>query len=53
MPLALRCRAAALDFEPNVVADHELITGQNPRSYDPIAAKLIEALGRTAMALTA
>lgn len=34
------------DFEPYVVVDRELITGQNPRSDHPIAAKLIEALDR-------
>ena len=34
------------DFEPHVVVDRELITGQNPRSDHPIAAKLIEALDR-------
>ena len=34
----------SVDFAPNVVADRELITGQNPRSDHPIAAKLIEAL---------
>src|SRR5262245_20288451 len=32
------------NFQPNVVEDRELITGQNPRSDHPIAAKLIEAL---------
>ncbi|WP_245480329.1 type 1 glutamine amidotransferase domain-containing protein [Neorhizobium sp. NCHU2750] len=35
-----------VDFEPNVVIDRELITGQNPRSDHPIAAALIEALDR-------
>ena len=35
-----------VDFEPNVVTDRELITGQNPRSDHPIAAALIEALDR-------
>lgn len=34
------------DFEPHVIVDRELITGQNPRSDHPIAAKLIEALDR-------
>ena len=34
----------SVDFEPPVIADRELITGQNPRSDHPIAAKLIEAL---------
>jgi putative intracellular protease/amidase len=36
----------AVDFEPYVVEDRELITGQNPRSDHPIAAKLIAALNR-------
>ena len=35
-----------IDFEPNVVVDRELITGQNPRSDHPLAAKLVEALNR-------
>lgn len=35
---------SAVDFEPHVVVDRELITGQNPRSDKPIAAKLIQAL---------
>ncbi len=39
------------DFEPHVVVDRELITGQNPRSDRPIAAKLIEALDRANAAL--
>jgi putative intracellular protease/amidase len=39
------------DFEPHVVVDRELITGQNPRSDHPIAAKLIEALDRASPAL--
>ena len=34
------------DFEPYVIVDRELITGQNPRSDHPIATKLIEALDR-------
>lgn len=34
------------DFEPYVVEDRELITGQNPRSDHPIAARLIAALDR-------
>jgi putative intracellular protease/amidase len=55
MPDALRTAGAdvsvsAVDFEPYVVVDRELITGQNPRSDHPIAAKLIEALGRKAAA---
>ena len=40
----------ALVFEPNVIVDRELITGQNPRSDHPIAAKLVEALDREAAA---
>ncbi len=35
-----------VDFEPYVVEDRELITGQNPRSDHPIAARLIAALDR-------
>ena len=35
-----------VDFEPYVVEDRELITGQNPRSDHPIAAKLIAALDK-------
>jgi putative intracellular protease/amidase len=35
-----------VDFEPHVVEDRELITGQNPRSDHPIAARLIAALER-------
>jgi putative intracellular protease/amidase len=38
------------DFEPNVVEDRELITGQNPRSDHPLAAKLVAALGRATAA---
>jgi putative intracellular protease/amidase len=34
----------SVDFAPHVIVDRELITGQNPRSDHPIAAKLIEAL---------
>ncbi len=41
---------SAVDFEPYVVEDRELITGQNPRSDHPIAAKLIAALDRAAVA---
>ena len=49
MPDALRTAGGdvsttAVDFEPHVVEDRELITGQNPRSDKPIAAKLIQAL---------
>lgn len=35
-----------VDFAPYVIEDRELITGQNPRSDHPIAAKLIAALDR-------
>lgn len=49
MPYALgaaggEVTTGAVDFEPKVVIDRELITGQNPRSDRPIAVKLIEAL---------
>src|SRR5215510_9521382 len=36
----------APDFEPYVVEDRELITGQNPRSDKQIAARLVKALER-------
>jgi putative intracellular protease/amidase len=36
----------AVDFEPNVVIDRELITGQNPRSDHPIAAAFGAELDR-------
>lgn len=35
-----------VDFEPNVVEDRELITGQNPRSDHPLAARFVAALDR-------
>jgi len=38
-----------VDFAPHVVVDRELITGQNPRSDHPIAAKLIQALAHAAV----
>ena len=38
------------DFEPHVIVDRELITGQNPRSDHMIAEKLIQALQHTAVA---
>jgi putative intracellular protease/amidase len=38
------------DFEPHVIVDRELITGQNPRSDHMIAEKLIYALQRSAVA---
>src|SRR5262245_34985926 len=54
MPEALRAAGAdvsagAVDFDPYVVVDRELITGQNPRSDKPIAAKLLEALEHAAV----
>lgn len=39
----------AVDFEPHVVEDRELITGQNPRSDHLISKKLIRALERAAV----
>jgi len=36
----------AKDFEPHLVVDRELITGQNPRSDRPVAKALVEALDR-------
>lgn len=49
MPYALstaggKVITGSVDFAPHVIVDRELITGQNPRSDHPIAAKLIEAL---------
>lgn len=49
MPDALTAAGAevattTVDFEPHVVVDRELITGQNPRSDHPIAARFVEAL---------
>jgi putative intracellular protease/amidase len=51
MPDALRTAGGdvsttPVDFAPYVVEDRELITGQNPRSDKPIAARLIHALER-------
>jgi len=40
----------AVDFAPHVIVDRELITGQNPRSDHPIAAKLIQALAHATVA---
>jgi putative intracellular protease/amidase len=37
-----------IDFQPNVVEDRELITGQNPRSDHPLAAKFVAALDHAA-----
>lgn len=36
-----------VDFEPNVVWDRELITGQNPRSDHPLAATFVAALDQS------
>lgn len=52
MPDALALAGATVstdaeDSAPDVVVDRELITGQNPSSDHLIAAKLVEALGRT------
>ncbi|MDY3552918.1 hypothetical protein R5W24_002008 [Gemmata sp. JC717] len=38
-------------FDPHIVENRELITGQNPRSDKPLAAKLIQALARVAGAV--
>ncbi|GGF61759.1 thiazole biosynthesis protein ThiJ [Azorhizobium oxalatiphilum] len=39
-----------VNFEPNVVEDRELITGQNPRSDHPIAERFVAALDRVLVA---
>lgn len=49
MPESLAIAGASVtvtevDFEPHVIVDRELITGQNPRSDRPLAERLIEAL---------
>ncbi len=54
MPDALAAAGAKVsanptDFAPYVVEDRELITGQNPRSDHPLAAKLIAALDHAAV----
>lgn len=41
-----RVSAGAVDFDPHVVEDRELITGQNPRSDHPLGAALVRALDR-------
>jgi putative intracellular protease/amidase len=51
MPDALRIAGAdvsvtPIDFDPYVVEDRELITGQNLRSDKPIAERLIQTLAR-------
>ena len=52
MPEALKLAGAEVttnpeNFQPNVMVDRELITGQNQTSDHAIAAKLIEALDRS------
>lgn len=42
-----KVETSPVDFDPFVIVDRELITGQNPRSDHPIAAKLIEVLAKT------
>lgn len=39
-----------VNFEPNVVEDRELVTGQNPSSDHPLAAKFVAALDRSVAA---
>jgi putative intracellular protease/amidase len=51
MPTALGTAGGAVettpvDFQPHVVVDRELITGQNPASDQPIAAAFVAALER-------
>jgi len=58
MPQALRAAGGEVtttkvDFEPNLIVDRELITGQNPRSDHLIAAKLVEALGKATISAAA
>lgn len=55
MPEALAAAGAVVettpvDFEPFVIEDRELITGQNPRSDHPIAARLVKALEAASVA---
>src|SRR5262245_52121554 len=52
MPDALRMAGGdvatnPVDFSPHVAEDRELITGQNPRSDHPLAAKLVDASNRS------
>lgn len=42
-----------VNFEPNVIEDRELITGQNPRSDVPLAARFVAALDRSLAARAA
>src|SRR5262249_9544859 len=49
MPQALKAAGGdvitgRIDFEPHVIVDRELITGQNPRSDHAVGEKLVEAL---------
>jgi putative intracellular protease/amidase len=51
MPQALRAAGGdvtttQIDFEPHVIVDRELITGQNPRSDHAIGEKLVKALDK-------
>src|SRR5215471_5961739 len=51
MPQALRAAGGEVtttkvDFEPNLIVDRELITGQNPRSDHLIGEKLVSALDK-------
>jgi putative intracellular protease/amidase len=43
----------AVDFEPNVIIDRELITGQNPRSDHSIGEALVKALDKATAQLQA
>jgi putative intracellular protease/amidase len=40
---------SSVDFEPHVVEDRELITGQNPRSDALVGATLVRALERASL----
>jgi putative intracellular protease/amidase len=56
MPQALRAAGGDVttihvDFDPHVIVDRELITGQNPRSDHPVGEKLVEALDKAAARL--
>src|SRR5262245_18204888 len=55
MPEALRAAGSevitgSVDYDPHVIEDREVITGQKPRSDHPIAAKLIQALQHATVA---
>ena len=45
-----RVEHGAVDYDSHVVVDRELITGQNPRSDQQLADRLIEALNARSMA---